>query len=83
MFARNAYKDVVALGERIREEQDIQWTLARVPILTSTDALTYQAGYIGDGKTRTLLSRKAYAAFVVHELSENAWLKKSPMISLP
>jgi len=41
------------------------------------------AGYIGDGNTGTLLSRRAYAAFTVHEVENIEWVKAAPLISSP
>jgi hypothetical protein len=81
LFAHSAYEDVVAIGDAVRSEPELLWTLARVPILTSSNSTTFHAGYIGDHHTKAHLSRKAYAAFVVGELSKNEWIKKSPMIS--
>jgi len=81
LFAHSAYLDVVAIGEAIRAEPELLYTLARVPILTSSSATTFHAGYIGDGGTKARLSRKAYAAFVVSELSKNEWIRKAPLIS--
>jgi len=81
IFAHSAYKDIVAIGNAVRSDSDALWTLARVPILTSGDSISYHAGYIGDGKTSTTLARKAFAAFAVNELSRNEWIRKSPLIS--
>jgi len=81
IFAHTAYEDIVAIGKVVRENSDILWTLARVPILTSYDSTKYHAGYIGDGTTTTHLNRKAFAIFVVTELSNNEWVRKSPLIS--
>lgn len=81
IFAHTAYKDIVAIGNTVRADPDVLWTLARVPILTSGDSTRYHAGYIGDGTTSAQLTRKAFAAFVVTELSKNEWIRKSPLIS--
>ncbi|CAL1696635.1 unnamed protein product [Somion occarium] len=84
IFAHNAYKDVVAIGELFKAQaDDVLWTIARVPILTSDEAVDYVAGYIGDGKVRTVLSRAAFAAFVLRELESNEWCRKAPLISSP
>ena len=82
VFAHNAYKDVVEIGNTIRGDSELVWTLARVPILTSSDHRGYHAGYIGDGKTKTHLPRLAYAVFVIEELERNEWTRKAPMISI-
>jgi len=81
LFAHSAYKDVIAIGDTIRAQPELLYTLARVPILTNSPGTTFHAGYIGDGGTKAHLSRKAYAAFVVSELSKNEWIRKAPMIS--
>ncbi|KAG9223175.1 hypothetical protein PLEOSDRAFT_1088364 [Pleurotus ostreatus PC15] len=80
-FARNAYKDVVAWGELIRKEDDLEWTLMRVAILTSGESKEYAAGYIGAPNIGTFLSRAAYAAFVVDEIERREWVRKAPMIA--
>jgi hypothetical protein len=84
IFARTAYKDVVAIGDVIRnEESDLDWTIVRVPILTSNDSKVVITGYVGDGKTKTRLTRAAFAAFALEELEKNQWCKKAPLISSP
>lgn len=84
LFAHGAYKDVVAIAEVVRAQpDDVLWTIARVPLLTSDAGTDYIAGYIGDGKTNTRLSRAAFAVFVLQELEGNEWCRKSPMISSP
>ena len=80
--AYNAYMDVVAIGEIIRTKGDtLDWTIVRVPVLTNKESEEVVAGYIGDGKTGTTLSRKAYAAFTVHEVENMEWIKEAPLIS--
>ena len=84
ILAHHAYRDVVAIGETVRGEgKDLMWTIARVPILTSGSGRDVVAGYVGDGKTGTTLSRAAFAAFVIKELEENQWCRKAPLISSP
>ncbi|PCH33258.1 NAD(P)-binding protein [Wolfiporia cocos MD-104 SS10] len=86
IFAHNAYKDIVAVGETIRTrgaEADLDWTIARVPLLTDRESKDVVAGYVGDGRTKTTLSRAAFAAFVVEELEKNQWNRAAPLISSP
>ena len=85
VFAHNAYKDVVAIGQTIRAvpPNEVVWTIARVPLLTEKPEKDVIAGYVGDGKTKTKLSRAAFAAFVLKELEENKWCGKAPLISSP
>jgi len=84
-LAYNAYKDVVAIGDTIRgkEGQELIWTIARVPLLTNSESKNVIAGYVGDNRVGTSLSRAAFAAFVVGELEKNEWTKKAPLISSP
>lgn len=82
LLAHNAYKDIVAIGEVIKKEgADLVWTIVRVPILTNSEAAQTVAGYVGDGKTGTTLSRAGFASFVLGELENNEWLDKAPLIS--
>ncbi|KAG5636566.1 hypothetical protein H0H81_007618 [Sphagnurus paluster] len=80
-FARNAYNDVVAIGKNVRTQGvDLDWTIVRVPILTNSDSEEVIAGYVGDGKTNTFLSRAGFAAFVVEEIERREWVQKAPLI---
>ncbi|KAJ2933565.1 hypothetical protein H1R20_g3490, partial [Candolleomyces eurysporus] len=83
-FAPSAYADVVAIGETVKENGDgIDWTIVRVPILTNKDSTATVAGYTGDGKVGTRLSRKAFAAFVLGEVEKREWIRMRPLISSP
>jgi putative NADH-flavin reductase len=83
-LAHTAYKDVVAIGNVIRQDgEDLDWTIVRVPIFTDQETKEFVAGYIGDGQTKAFLSRAAFAAFVISELRESKWTKKSPLLSNP
>lgn len=80
-LARNAYKDVVAIGENIRTKgADLDWTIVRVPILTETESTGVIAGYVGDGKTNTFLARLGFASFVIEEIEKKEWVKKAPLL---
>ncbi|KAG7099555.1 hypothetical protein E1B28_001388 [Marasmius oreades] len=81
-LARNAYKDMVAIGETISAADDMDWTIVRVPILTDKNVRDIHTGYIGDGKMGTLLARVGFAVFVIGELFsvQPQWLQKRPMI---
>jgi len=84
IFARTAYNDVVAIGKAVRElGADLDWTIARVPLLTNGESKTYTVGYIGQSKINTTLARAAYASFIVTELEKGEWVKKAPMITSP
>ena len=80
--AYNAYQDIVAIGEVIRTKGDaLDWTIVRVPFLTNNESEEVVAGHVGDGITGYSLSRKAYAAFTVHEVENMEWIKEAPLIS--
>ncbi|KAG6857606.1 hypothetical protein H0H87_010174 [Tephrocybe sp. NHM501043] len=79
--ARNAYKDVVAIGQNVRTHgADLDWTIVRVPLLTSQETEETLAGYVGDGRTSTWLSRAGFAAFVVDEIKKKNWVQKAPLL---
>ncbi|KAG5646047.1 hypothetical protein DXG03_004470 [Asterophora parasitica] len=80
-LARSAYNDVVAIGHTIRTEgANLDWTIVRVPILTNKESEEIIAGYVGDGKTNTILARAGFAGFVVGEIQRKEWVKKAPLI---
>ncbi|GJJ09273.1 hypothetical protein Clacol_003495 [Clathrus columnatus] len=83
LFATNAYRDVVAIGETIRADPDLDYTIIRVPILTDDSDESFVVGYVGDKHIKTTLSRRAFAAFVMQELYKNQWIRKQPLISSP
>ena len=82
LFAHNAYNDVVAVGKLIRSEgAELEWTIVRVPLLTNHENKEVVAGYVGDGRTGTTLSRAGFAHFVVGELEKGEWCRQAPLIS--
>lgn len=84
VFAHNAYRDVVSIGELIRGSGDsLDWTIARVPVLTNDQDKEVVAGYVGDGHVKPRLSRAGFASFVLRELETGAWVRKAPLISFP
>ncbi|KAH7883949.1 NAD-P-binding protein [Phlebopus sp. FC_14] len=81
-LAYHAWKDMVAIGETIRTEGDtLDWTIVRVPLLYNSDSKEFVAGYVGDGKTGMWLSRAAFAAFTLQELTEKEWVKAAPLVT--
>lgn len=77
------YSDIVGIGNVIRTEGDaLDWTIVRVPFLTNSSSRNVVAGYVGDGKTGTTLSRAGFAGFVLQELAKNEWVKEAPLITL-
>ena len=81
--ANSAYKDIVAVGETIRESEDIDWTIVRVPVLKNDKNREVRAGYIGDGGAGAgySLSRQGFAVFVVQELEKGEWIKHAPLVT--
>lgn len=86
-FFGGSYDDVIAIANTISEagkyDQDLEWTVIRVPMLTNEKRRSYVAGYAGDGKTSNQLARLAYAVFIVDELEKKEWLGKLPVLSSP
>ena len=80
-LAYTAYKDVVAIGKVVQGAQDLDWTLARVPILTSLRGNTYIADFVGNPKLSLTLNREAFGIFVINEVERNEWIHKIPMIT--
>lgn len=86
LFAKGAYKEVRAIGEIIRsqgKDEDLEWTIVRVPFLTDSIRKDAIAGYVGDGRITVTLSRIGFAAWVVRELEEGQWKWKVPQLSDP
>lgn len=81
--AHSAYKDIVAVGETIRESEDIDWTIVRVPVLKNDNNREVRAGFVGDGGAGAAytLSRRGFAVFVVQELEKGEWIKRAPLIT--
>jgi len=77
------YSDIVGVGNIIRTQGDaLDWTIVRVPFLTNSSHRDVVAGYAGDGKTGTTLSRLGFATFVIEELAKNNWIKCAPLITV-
>lgn len=79
-LASTAYKDIVAIGETVRAEKELIWTIGRVPMLTNGDDNGVNVGYLGDRNIGVSLRRAAYATWVVRELEKNDWARKAPMV---
>jgi len=83
LCARSAYRDIVAVGEVIRASEDIDWTIARVPVLKNETNREVKAGYIGDNGAGAgyTLARLGFAVFVLRELEKREWIKQAPLIT--
>lgn len=81
-FAPYAYHDVVEIGRIFTTlVDDLDWTIARVPIFCPSGNRSYRAGYIGEHTTGHTLAREGFATFVLDELVSRSWVKKRPMLS--
>src|SRR5271168_1722787 len=78
----DGYADIVASAEVVRSSQ-LDWTLVRLPMLTSKDGSAPPAvGYVGSPGLRLFwLSRNVLADFVLSQLNDRTWLCKAPLIS--
>ncbi|KAF7320935.1 hypothetical protein HMN09_00180200 [Mycena chlorophos] len=78
----NAYKDIRALADVIRNSSLEHYTIFRVPILSNNPSREVVAGYIGDGKLKNhvTLNRAGFAAFVVAEIEKKEWDLKAPVL---
>ncbi|KAJ7284010.1 NAD(P)-binding protein [Mycena rebaudengoi] len=78
---RNAYTDVRKIAA-VMQASTVDWTIVRVPILNNDASRDVVAGYIGDGKTKSVvyLSRAGFAAFVVAEIEKKQWRRKLPLL---
>lgn len=87
IFARTAYKDMLAIGQVIRETgeewMELEWTIGRVPLLDDNKQKKWLAGYVGGEGITTCLSRGAYAAFVIEEIRKREWVGKAPLVCSP
>jgi hypothetical protein len=81
-FAPYAYHDVLEIGRIFATlVDDLDWTIARVPIFIGSENRHYRAGYIGEHTTGHTLTREGFVAFVLDELVNRSWVKKRPMLS--
>lgn len=81
-FAPYAYHDVLEIGRVFATlGDDLDWTIARVPIFIPSENRNYRAGYIGEHTTGHTLTREGFVTFVLDELVSRRWVKKRPMLS--
>ncbi|KAJ7098371.1 NAD-binding protein [Mycena epipterygia] len=84
-LARNVVKDIVAVGQVVRNS-DLDWTLIRLALHVTdkeTSSCEVIAGYMGDGKTGAVSSRTGAAAFIIEQLVNREWIRKAPILSTP
>lgn len=64
-----------------KSNDQLDWTIARIPVLIGHGPETYHAGYVGDGKVSTFLTRPLFAKFVFDELAQSQWIRKAPLVT--
>jgi putative NADH-flavin reductase len=77
-------KDILldsAANVKVIQASDLDWTVARFPRLSDGEhTRQYRVGYVGKD-SGTQLSRADAADFISMEITENKWLRKSPLVS--
>ena len=77
-------KEVVldsAANVKVIQSSDLDWTIVRFPRLMDGEQTgKYRVGYVGRD-SGSQLSRSDGADFVLQELTEKKWIKKSPIVS--
>ncbi len=80
LFAREVVLDAAASVEMITDTY-LEWTIVRFPRLTNGGhSRKYRAGYVSRN-SGTQISRADGADFILKELSEQDWVRKSPLVS--
>lgn len=75
--------EMVAIAKAIAAEDELDWTVFRVPHLTEGNAdLPVWAGLLGpDFKGGLSISRASQARWILQEIEERAWVKGAPAIA--
>lgn len=81
-FQRHAYDDIIGTGGAIKAS-GLDWTLVRIPLLTSKESpLPPAVGHVGTAGVNLLsLSRNVLADFFVNQLTDKTWVRQSPLVS--
>ena len=75
------YVEIVNFARMVRDS-DTDWTIVRVPMLTSKPASgKIRAGYLGRKQVGTNVSRADLAAFLLAQAGDTTWLRKAPAVS--
>jgi putative NADH-flavin reductase len=63
------------------QASDLEWTIVRFPrLIDGKHTRKYRAGFVGKD-SGTQISRADGADFIIKELTEKNWLRKSPLVS--
>jgi putative NADH-flavin reductase len=78
---RPAYEEIVNVARLVRDS-DTDWTIVRVPMLTSKPGSgKIRAGYLGRKQVGTNVSRADLAAFLLAQARDTTWLRQAPAVS--
>jgi len=82
LLANSAYREIVGTAEVVRTSP-LDWTLVRLPMLSDKQAhKPAAAGYVGDPRIKLFsLSRGALADFLLAQVADSQWVRKSPVLS--
>ncbi|WP_433620629.1 NAD(P)-dependent oxidoreductase [Paenibacillus cellulositrophicus] len=73
-------REVRRAAELIRAS-DLEWTLARIPVLTDRPGSLPKADYYGHGTVGTKLARADLATFLYDQLVETRFIRQAPAVS--
>jgi hypothetical protein len=81
-FIPQGYAEMVAIAKTVAAEDELDWTIFRVPHLNEGSAdLPVWAGLLGpDHKGSLELSRASQARWLLKEIEERAWIKGAPLL---
>ena len=78
---QGAYEDIVSAAETVRNS-DLDWTIVRLTMLNNDPKSgKVKAGYLGDGKVGTWVSRADIADFMLKQVENTEYLHQAPAIS--
>ena len=74
------YSEIQLISEYLKESS-LDWTIVRLPFLSDDPTGNLNIGYKGHGVVRKNLSRKDLADFLIQQIDDDKYIKKSPFIS--
>jgi len=79
-LARNVYEDMLRMAELVRAS-DLDWTIVRTPMLTDQPKSgQVKVAWVGKGM-RPRITRGDLAAFLVSQVEDPTYLRRSPAVS--
>lgn len=79
-LARNVYEDMLRMAEQVRASE-LDWTIVRTPMLTGQPKTgQVKVAWVGKGM-RPRLTRADLAAFLVSQVEDQTYLRRSPAVS--